>query len=248
MRAQKRVKAREEAETFAKTLNLPDKVMLLNKDSTNLEELEEIPDNSIDLIITDPPYLKGYLPVFEGLARFAVRKLKEGGSLIFYFGTPHLPETISLFSKYEEHGLSFAWQLAIIHTGSQSRFHSLGVQVGWKPMLWYMKRPKNSNSGSRYDSHKPAWQPDFCDVIQSAQPDKVAHDWAQSPVEAEYIIKNLTINEHSLVVDPFLGSGAFVIPAIKQGRYVIGIELDKDTYERARNYIIKETSEKSLLS
>jgi site-specific DNA-methyltransferase (adenine-specific) len=233
VRTQKRLKAREEAASFAESLNLPSKVMLLNKDSTKIEELAtEIADNSVDLIITDPPYLKEYLSVFEGLANFAARKLKEGGYLIFYYGHPHLPELIRLFSKYEELGLYYAWQLAIIHTGSQARFHCLGVQVGWKPMLWYRKGKK------KYDSHKPAWQPDLCDVIYSAPPDKTAHDWAQSPVEAEYIIKHLTINEHSLVVDPFLGSGAFAIPAIKLDRYFIGIEIDKQVFESAKNNVM----------
>jgi DNA modification methylase len=41
----------------------------------------------------------------------------------------------------------------------------------------------------------------------------------------------------SLIVDPFLGSGEFAIPAIKMGRYFIGIEKDKDTLEDARKYI-----------
>jgi len=239
VRTQKRIKSREEAEAFAKTLSLPDKVIVLNKDSTdNIDSLTEIPDNSVDMIITDPPYLKGYLPVFEGLAKFAVCKLKEGGHLIFYFGCPHLPEIINLFSKYEEQGLYYAWQLAVIHTGSRSRFHSLGIQVGWKPMLWYTKRPKFS---ARYDSHKPAWQPDLSDVIQSAPPDKTRHDWAQSPLEAEYVIEHLTINEHSLVVDPFLGSGTFGIAAAKLNRYFVGIDIDKQTCESAKNYIISET-------
>ena len=242
IRAQKRVKAREEAEAFAAKLRLPDKVQLLNKDSTNLEGLEEeeIPDNSVDLIITDPPYLKGYLPVFDGLAKLAIRKLKEGGSLLFYFGQPHLEELMIQLSKYKSEGLYYQWPLAVIHTGSQARFHCLGLQVGWKPMLWYKKRKVEAE---QYDSHKPAWQPDFCDVIQSAQPDKLAHDWAQSPAEAEYVIEHLTINENSLVLDPFLGSGAFGIAAVRLGRYFIGIEIDKETYENAKSYIIKETQQ-----
>jgi DNA modification methylase len=41
------------------------------------------------------------------------------------------------------------------------------------------------------------------------------------------VIKNLTVSKDSLVVDPFLGSGAFAIPAIKLGRYFIGEEKDK---------------------
>ena len=243
VKAEKRVRAREEAEAFAKTLSLPDKIILLNKDSTNIEELTEIPDNSVDLIITDPPYAGDTLPIFEGLARFASKKLKEGGNLVFFFGQYHLPEITNLFSKYESEGLNYGWQLAIIHSGAHSRFHYLGVHIAWKPMLWYTKRPKSSKTTTtRYDSHNPSWQPNITDVIHSTPPDKSRHDWAQSPTEAEYIIKHLTINEHSLVVDPFLGSGAFGIAAAKLNRYFIGVEIDKETFENAKNYLITETT------
>ena len=104
------------------------------------------------------------------------------------------------------------------------------------------KKEGNNNNQQQYDSHKPAWRPDFSDVIHSTRPDKTMHDWAQSPTEAEYLISKLTINENALVVDPFLGSGTFLIPAIKLGRYAIGVEIDKEVFDRARSYIIKETT------
>jgi hypothetical protein len=50
-----------ETEAAARALKLPDKVTLLNADSMKLEEDipdEIIKDNSVDLIVTDPPYLK----------------------------------------------------------------------------------------------------------------------------------------------------------------------------------------------
>ena len=61
-------------------------------------------------------------------------------------------------------------------------------------------------------------------------------------MEAEYYISNLTMSEHSVVMDPFLGSGAFAIPAVKLNRYFIGMEIDKGIFEAARNYIAKETA------
>ena len=46
----------------------------------------------------------------------------------------------------------------------------------------------------------------------------------------------------SLVVDPFLGSGAFAIPAIKVDRYLLGIDIDKEPLENALNNTKRETS------
>ena len=80
------------------------------------------------------------------------------------------------------------------------------------------------------------------DLIKSPPPDKSLHEWAQSPVETQYIIEKLTVSEHALVVDPFLGLGAFAIPVIKLGRYFIGIEIDKQTFENAKNNLINEAA------
>ncbi len=45
----------------------------------------------------------------------------------------------------------------------------------------------------------------------------------------------------SLVVDPFLGSGAFAIPAIKLDRYFLGIDIDKEPLENALNNTKRES-------
>ena len=47
---------------------------------------ENIADNSIDLIFTDPPYNEASLSLYGDLARLADRVLKPGGSLITYVG------------------------------------------------------------------------------------------------------------------------------------------------------------------
>jgi ParB-like chromosome segregation protein Spo0J len=225
------IKKREEAEKAAKELGLPDKVILLNADSMNNEAIPEIKDNSVDLIVTDPPYLKDHaLELYDGLARFAAKKLKEGGSLVFFYGKYQEPEIHQIFAKYKDQ-LSWWWSFCVNHeVANTTRMHAKGVRVSWKPMLWYVKGTKRLTSN------------DVFDFIQSKKPDKTNHPWAQSHIEAEYLIKNLTVSEDSLVVDPFLGSGAFAIPAIKLGRYLIGVEKDKEIFENARNYLIKETA------
>jgi DNA modification methylase len=217
----------DETRAAAVALELPSKVTLLNKDST--KEIPEIRDNSVDLVVTDPPYAKDSLALFDGLARFAATKLKEGGSLVFYYGRCHQPEIHEVFAKYREQ-LSWWWSLCVNHqVGHSNRIHDRGIRVGWKPMMWFVKGNKRLTGYDVYD------------YIDSTKPDKLNHPWAQSSVEAEYLIKNLTLSQDSLVLDPFLGSGAFAIPAIKLGRYFIGIEKDKQVFENAVNNIKAET-------
>ena len=56
----------------------------------------EIADNSLDWIVTDPPYPRNYLPVYDALGKFASAKLKPGGSLICMAGQSYLPEIVTV--------------------------------------------------------------------------------------------------------------------------------------------------------
>jgi DNA modification methylase len=164
--------------------------------------------------------------------RFAVQKLKPGGSLVFFYGKTQEPDVHRIFYNYKEE-LTYWCSICVKHAGISphgTRLHTRDVIVDWKAMMWFVK------------SKKRAYMHDVHDFIQSEKPDKHAHPWAQSTVEAEYMIKNVTIGKDALVVDPFLGSGAFGVAAIKLGRYFVGIELDSSVYDRAVSYIKQETA------
>ena len=74
------------------------------------------------------------------------------------------------------------------------------------------------------------------DFINSSPPDKILHEWIQSPVEAEHIIKNLTL-KNQIILDPMMGTGTTGVAAIKLNRKFIGIEKDRVTFEIARSNI-----------
>jgi DNA modification methylase len=76
------------------------------------------------------------------------------------------------------------------------------------------------------------------DYIESVAPSKIEHEWQQSTVEAEYIIKNLTI-EKQTALDPMMGSGTTGIAALNLNRRFIGIENDSKTFEMARIRIMR---------
>jgi len=64
------------------------------------------------------------------------------------------------------------------------------------------------------------------------------HEWEQSSIEAEHIIKPVTV-EGNLILDPFMGYATFGVAAIKLGRKFIGIEIDKTYYSRAAQRLSK---------
>ena len=60
------------------------------------------------------------------------------------------------------------------------------------------------------------------------------------------IINNLVENsslEGDIIFDPFMGSGSVAVSAINNKRKFIGIELDRDIYNIAKNRIIEECNE-----
>jgi hypothetical protein len=115
------------------TISLPERTKLINGDS--FEYTKDLPDNSIDLIFTDPPYGLGTIPLYRELAKIAARLLKPGGSLVTYLGQYALFETGEALGH--DTGLNYNWIFAIIHTGSSQEMHGNKVFVTWKPVVWY---------------------------------------------------------------------------------------------------------------
>jgi hypothetical protein len=92
-------------------------------------------------------------------------------------------------------GLKYWWTLAVKHSGHHTKIHSRYVFAEWKPLLWYVK-------GERVNDL--VISNTICDYIESISPSKALHDWEQSIFEAEYIVKNLTL-ENQIVLDPMMG-------------------------------------------
>lgn len=207
----------------ARGRNEPDDFGVWHGDFRKLAD--RIPDASIDLIFTDPPYLKEFLSLYGDLGKVAAQKLKPGGSLIAYTGQHHLPEVLDLLEPH----LTYYWTLAVIHGGGiyrSSRMKCTGVIATWKPLVWFVK-------GHRRDRCHL-----FADSIQSTY-EKGLHPWQQSTTDAEHCIKNLT-KPGDLVVDFFCGSGTTGVAAKRLGRNWICIEKDEHYVCVARKRI-KET-------
>jgi len=192
--------------------------------------LESYPENSIDLIFTDPPYDENSILLYEDLARLGQRVLKEGGSLITYAGNYAMYNVIHIMKDY----LRFWWTICMKHSGNSARLQGKFVFVDWKPLLWFVK---STYSKINYVS----------DFIQSKTPDKKLHDWEQSTVEAEYYIENLTQPGYT-ILDPFCGSGTTGIAALKLGRKFLGIEKEEDRAMIARKRIFNFLETRNNLS
>jgi 16S rRNA G966 N2-methylase RsmD len=184
---------------------------------------KHIPDNSIDLIFTDPPYDTRRLSLYEDLGTEAFRMLKECGSLLTYAPQNVLPE---IFDRMGNSGLSYLWMLTVVCNGVATRMHKQKLLVGSKPILWFVK------------GGKPNGVNDILDTVRSQSIDKVLNIWEQPSVVSDYYIQNLTV-ENDTVLDPMMGSGTTGISALRLGRKFIGIDIDEKNFLTSQNKLQK---------
>jgi ParB-like chromosome segregation protein Spo0J len=192
---------------------LPEGVRLEAKDFRS--QAEGIPDESVSLIFTDPPYDRDSLPLYGDLARIAARVLRPGGSLLCYCGHYLLPDLLPLMTKH----LRFWWPCAAAHSGPEARMREYGIVVGWKPILWFVK-------GTRGDKET------FVRDVTFGQREKDHHPWQQAEVEARYWIEHLS-RPGDLVWDPFCGSGTTALAARGLGRLALTCDTDPEAIEAA---------------
>lgn len=176
---------------------------------------ERIASDSVDLILTDPPYPEEFLPLFSELSVLAHRILKPGGLCLVYSGQIFLPEVMGRLCI----ALEYAWTFAIRHSGGNQRIFKMNVNTGWKPVIAFYKPPLS------------IWWDSFIDVVSGGR-EKDLHEWQQAESEAAYFIEHLTL-PGQVVVDPFCGSGTVLKAAKDLNRQYQGIELDPEYVARA---------------
>lgn len=178
---------------------------------------EDIASESVDCIITDPPYPKDFIDLFDDLGSLAARVLKPGGSLVVMTGQLYLPRYIELLSKH----LTYHWILAYTTPGGQAvQVWNQEVNTFWKPLLWFVKDQRDSR-----------WVSDVVNTPVNAN-DKQHHHWGQSVEGMQAIVEKFT-NPGDCILDPFLGGGTTGLVCKATKRKFIGVEIDEAVAKQA---------------
>jgi hypothetical protein len=178
--------------------------------------LANVADNSVPLILTDPPWHDTAEPLYAWLASWSARVLIPGGSLICYTGNTRVNRDIMLFERH----LTFVAYRAIVHM-LQQRMHGRRLLVGHAPILHYSKGPMRRLPG------RSPLVPDTFSITHDELPnavhsirDKTLHAWGKGDGGCRVFIEHLT-DPGELIVDPFAGSATFGRIAHGLGRRVI---------------------------
>ena len=187
------------------------------------ELAKAIPDESVDLIFTDPPYPKEYLYLYEWLATEGRRVLKSGGSLMALCGHAYLPTILDFMREHlEYHWLNCQYQPTATATAT---FWPKMVFIRWKPVIWFT----SGKYTKRYIIQ---------DGIAPQGFDKRYHAWGQPVDSAVYWLeRHLEREKSAITFDPLTGGGT--VPAICKmlSRSYLAFEIDPEIAQVARDRV-----------
>ena len=102
---------------------------------------QHVAKQSLDAIITDPPYPGEFVALFGVLAEVAVEVLKPGASLIVMSGQCYLPEIYALFDRMKPR-LLYHWTSPYLLPGGQAlQLFPKRIMNYGKMLLWYTHGP-----------------------------------------------------------------------------------------------------------
>ena len=230
-------------------------IQLLNGDC--LELMKDIEDKSIDMILCDLPYgttackWDSVIP-FEPLWKQYKRIIKDNGAIVLFGSEPF--STMLNYSNMKMFRYEWVW-LKNNSTGFQlankmplKKHENISVfykklptynPQGLKPYGKVNKRGRSGNGGHLANEVNEYIQKftNYPTQTIAFSYDKLKLHPTQKPVKLlEYLIKTYT-NEGDIVLDNCMGSGSTGVACWNTKRRFIGIELNKDYYNIAKERI-----------
>jgi site-specific DNA-methyltransferase (adenine-specific) len=238
------------------------------------ENMKEIPDRSLHLMITSPPYnvtkeydgnlsLKEYLGLLEKVFGETYRVLVHGGRACVNLANigrkPYLP--LSDFVSKIMLDIGFTMRGEIIwNKGS-----SAGVSMAWgsylsaanpvlrdvhEYILVFSKGDfSRTQNGKKSTITKAQWMEWTKSVwnFSTESAKRVGHP-APFPEELPYRLIQLYSFKGDIVLDPFMGSGTTALSALKTGRSYVGYEIVPAYHKKAEDRLNAFKNQKSVIS
>lgn len=215
-----------------------------------LEGMKSIPDNSIDLIVTDPPYKTTSRGSSGGTGGILKEEINKRGKVFKHNDIEFNEWLPELYRVLKDTGHAYIMSNNKNLKDMLMEIENVGFNI-YKTLIW----AKNSPITNMYymDSHEyiifcrkgKAKRINNCgtkSVLNVDNPRNKVHP-TEKPVELMEVLINNSSQEGELVLDPFMGSGTTAIACINNNRNYIGFELDKQYYDIANERIDKVINE-----
>lgn len=227
--------------------------MIKNMDA--LEFIKGLEDESIDLVLTDPPYNISKDNNFKTMGRSGIDfgewdkgfdinswiqliapKIKKGGSLVFFNGWENIAE---MAKTANEAGLETKDLIRWVKNNPMPRNRDRRYIVDYEMAVWLVKK------GGKWTFNRLNDTYDRPQYDYPAPSSKIRIHPTQKPVPLLEEILQRHSNKGDLVVDPFAGSGSTAIACIKQGRKYNINDVDSEMISKTTEWVMKTEEQRN---
>jgi len=183
-----------------------------------------------DLLLTDPPYSTDVEDIrafaSEWLPR-ALDKVKPTGRAYVFVGA--YPEELRAYLSVEHRWMKLLNVLVWTYRSAMGPQPKLTYKLNWQAILYWcgpeappLSCPNLKEQFAVHDVNPP-----------EAHLGRRYHGWQKPDELAERFIVHST-RAGGVVLDPFAGTGTFLLAAARLGRCALGCEIDQEMFELAR--------------
>jgi site-specific DNA-methyltransferase (adenine-specific) len=227
------------------------------------ENMKELPDNSVHLMITSPPYnvskeydedlsLKEYLQLLENSFKETYRVLVNGGRACINVANlgrkPYIPLSDYISKMMIDIGFNMRGEIIWNKAASASPSTAWGSwQSAANPILRDIheyilvfskgdyKREKKEKENTISKDQFMEWTKSIWTMnAESAR--RIGHP-APFPEELPYRLIQLYSFKGDIILDPFMGSGTTAVSALKTDRKFVGYDISKEYIDLAEKRI-----------
>ena len=233
-----------------------DNITVYNHDC--MEIMDSMEDESVDLVVTDPPYnigdenkrtkqgnfiksnkdawgqwdsfdKKEYDEMMRRVISTCYRLLKDGGA--FYMFTAREDNGFFIREAVKA-GFTYANQIVIIKTNPLPHFCKTNWRSGFELCMYLTKgKPKTFNFLE---------QPQMINVFYYLIGKKESRHPTEKPLKVVRQIIEVSSNRGDVVLDPFLGSGTTARACKNTGRRCVGMEISEEYCQTIVNRLGQE--------
>jgi len=178
-----------------------------------VEIMKGLEDNSIDVILTDPPYKDDDVmgDYYEWFGRFFQEAMRVSKDYVIFFN--NASRLYDILQKFGRPYRILIWSKGVVKYAWR-----------WEPIFIYAsKNPSFKMTKLIWSDHLP---------YQPLHRKQSLHQYEKPIGLMEQLIRY--IPNDKTILDPFLGSGTTIVAARKLNRSCIGIEIDSETVEIAK--------------
>ena len=206
-------------------------IKLLNGDCLDL--MDDLEDNSVDILYTDPPYIPpehsktltkykktmSEMGILEGFYKIFLKKidrvLKDDGILLLFCNSDSYPMFYIHLFPYVKKMRCFVWDKISCSLGYTFRHQHEMILCGERMNM----KPIKCGTGDIFK----------CKVVKAKEKDHPA----QKPIELhKHILKNI-VDDDTVVLDCFMGTGSIGLACKELGCKYIGMEVEPEYYRIA---------------